>query len=46
MLVQVVIEGAAHMVTMERPAEFNRAVLDFLAMHFPDTSIVVDSPPI
>jgi pimeloyl-ACP methyl ester carboxylesterase len=29
---QVVIQGAAHMVTMERPAEFNRAVLDFLSV--------------
>jgi 3-oxoadipate enol-lactonase len=28
---QVVIPSAAHMVTMERPAEFNQAVLDFLA---------------
>jgi pimeloyl-ACP methyl ester carboxylesterase len=27
----MVIPGAAHMVTMERPAEFNQAVLDFLA---------------
>jgi 3-oxoadipate enol-lactonase len=27
---KVVIEGVAHMVNMERPAEFNRAVLDFL----------------
>ena len=26
----VVIPGAGHMVNMERPAEFNRAVLDFL----------------
>jgi 3-oxoadipate enol-lactonase len=30
---KVVIPGAAHMVSMERPAEFNRAVLDFLAEH-------------
>ena len=27
---KVVIEGAAHMVNMERPAEFNRVVLGFL----------------
>ena len=27
---KVVIAGAAHMVSMERPEEFNRAVLDFL----------------
>ena len=27
---RVVISGAAHMVNMERPEEFNRAVLDFL----------------
>jgi hypothetical protein len=29
---------------MERPAEFNQAVLDFLAEHLPDTPIVVDLP--
>ena len=28
---QIVIPGAAHMVNMERPEEFNRVVLDFLA---------------
>lgn len=28
---KVVIEGAAHMVNMERPQEFNRLVLDFLS---------------
>jgi len=28
---RVVVPGAAHMVSMERPAEFNRLVLDFLA---------------
>jgi pimeloyl-ACP methyl ester carboxylesterase len=28
---KVVIPGAAHMVSMERPAEFNQVVLDFLA---------------
>ncbi|MGE5140992.1 MAG: alpha/beta fold hydrolase [Rudaea sp.] len=28
---EVIIPGAAHMVNMERPAEFNRIVLDFLA---------------
>ncbi len=27
---KVIIKGVAHMVNMERPAEFNRAVLDFL----------------
>jgi 3-oxoadipate enol-lactonase len=29
---QLVIPGTAHMVTMERPAEFNRAALDFLSV--------------
>jgi len=28
---KVIIKGAAHMVNMERPAEFNRVVLNFLA---------------
>ena len=28
-----VIEGAAHMMNMEKPAEFNQLVLDFLAEH-------------
>lgn len=28
---KVVIDGAAHVPNMEKPAEFNRAVLDFLA---------------
>jgi 3-oxoadipate enol-lactonase len=28
---EIVIAGAGHMVNMEKPAEFNRAVLDFLA---------------
>jgi len=27
---KVVIEGAAHMVNMEKPEEFNRVVLEFL----------------
>jgi pimeloyl-ACP methyl ester carboxylesterase len=27
---KVVIAGAAHMMNMERPAQFNQAVLDFL----------------
>jgi pimeloyl-ACP methyl ester carboxylesterase len=27
----IVFPGVAHMVNLERPAEFNRAVLDFLA---------------
>ena len=27
---QAIIPGVAHMVNMERPAEFNRLVLDFL----------------
>jgi 3-oxoadipate enol-lactonase len=31
---QVVIPGAAHVINMEQPAEFNRIVLDFLA-HIP-----------
>jgi 3-oxoadipate enol-lactonase len=30
---QVVFPGAAHMVTMEQPAEFNRVVLDFLGQY-------------
>ncbi len=30
--VVVLIHGAGHMVNMERPAEFNRAVLDFLVL--------------
>jgi pimeloyl-ACP methyl ester carboxylesterase len=31
---QLVIPGAAHVINMEQPAEFNRIVLDFLA-HIP-----------
>jgi len=27
---EIIVEGAGHMVNMERPEEFNRAVLDFL----------------
>jgi pimeloyl-ACP methyl ester carboxylesterase len=27
---KIVLEGAGHMVNMEQPEEFNRAVLDFL----------------
>jgi pimeloyl-ACP methyl ester carboxylesterase len=30
---KVVFKGAAHMVNMEQPAEFNRTVLEFLAQH-------------
>ena len=30
-----IITGAAHMVSMEQPEEFNRIVLDFLRDHFP-----------
>lgn len=30
-----IIKDAAHMVSMERPQEFNRIVLDFLKDHFP-----------
>jgi pimeloyl-ACP methyl ester carboxylesterase len=32
---KVVFPGAAHMVTMEQPADFNRIVLDFLAQRAP-----------
>lgn len=32
---QAVLPGAAHMVSLERPAEFNRLVMDFLAEHTP-----------
>jgi len=28
---KLIIEGAAHVPNMEKPAEFNKAVLDFLA---------------
>jgi pimeloyl-ACP methyl ester carboxylesterase len=27
---KVIVEGAAHMVNMERPEEFNRLVMEFL----------------
>ena len=30
---KVVFPGAAHMITMEQPTDFNRVVLDFLAAH-------------
>jgi pimeloyl-ACP methyl ester carboxylesterase len=30
-----VIEGAPHGANIERPEEFNRAVLDFIAEHAP-----------
>lgn len=30
-----IVKGAAHMVSMEQPEEFNRLVLDFLERHFP-----------
>ena len=36
---KVVIEGVAHMVNLERPEEFNRVVLDYLAGLSPSSQV-------